>query len=113
MGKASKFKKLRKAAKQLPVINLKIAVPGDTVKGSNLIKQGLTKCKDGKDVQPELYYREGKVIERPLNHNRIMKQQYNKGGYAAVGAYANAVIQHVKKSEQQKENAKTDELSKV
>lgn len=97
MGKASKFKKLRKAAKELPVINTQIAVPRDTVSGTNLIKQGLTKLRNGSTVEAGKFYRQGKVVEKPLNHNRIMKQQYNKYGFKGVATYAStAVINHAK-----------------
>lgn len=94
MGKSSKLKLLRKIAKELPYIERKIAVPGETLRGSELINKGLTTLRNGTLIKEDHFYREGKIINQPLNHNRILKQQYNKGGMNAAGDYTKAIVQY-------------------
>lgn len=82
MGKKSKFKQLRKLANVLPEI------PVNVVYGEKELMEG------GVD---RYIATENKVIETKLNHNRKLKQMYNKGGLAAVVAYKNAVMNYVTK----------------
>lgn len=96
MGKAAKLKRLRKAANDLPVVNRQMQVPGELVRGRELIEKGIDKLPDGTELEPSLMYRQGKIIEVPLNHYSTLKKAYNKGGNAHAGAYAKAVLDHVK-----------------
>lgn len=95
MGKAAKFKKIRRIASQLPVINTK-SVIGSVVDGSELIKSGIKEV-EGKKVDPELNYRKKQSVSIPLNHNKKMKKLYNMGGVAGVNMYIKAVQQYQQK----------------
>lgn len=93
MGKAAKFKKLRKLAAQLPIITTK-AVIGRKVTGAELLKRGITEV-NGRKVAEESNYTgwtEKRTVQVPLNHNKKMKQFYNKFGMEGVKGYVAAVI---------------------
>lgn len=101
MGKASKLKKIRRIALQMPVINTHRIV-GEKVSGHDVLESGVKEV-EGKPVDHRLNYRKKKSIEVPLNHNKNMKRLYNKLGVNAVQGYINAVIQY-----QKQHDAKTD-----
>lgn len=90
MGKAAKFKKLRRLASQLPPLTTH-AVIGQMVSGKDL--SGVVE-KDGKGnkINPLLNYTRKTVVNVPLNHNRKMKQFYNKFGMDGVKGYGAAVV---------------------
>lgn len=97
MGKASKFKKIRKLASSLPAINTK-AMLGIRLKGSDLINEGLLTLgthEIKEDIIPENDYKSVKQIEVPLNHNKKMKQAYQKYGMNGVNQYVNSIFQFV------------------
>lgn len=96
MGKKSKFKKIRRIASQLPVINQRRVV-GERVSGEELIKEGVKEVQ-GKPVQPLDQYKKKKVVVGFLNHNRKMKQLFNKGGAPLVNSYIKAVMAYSKKA---------------
>lgn len=91
MGKAAKFKKLRKLALQLPAVNVKTLV-GEKMKGYQLPKDA--KIEGDKDVVPGQMYMRKKVIEVPLNHERKLKEAYKKHGLKGAAGYAQAVIRY-------------------
>lgn len=94
MGKASKFKRIRKIASQMPVIEVTRPL-GEKVTGSDVIKSGVKELKDGTAIDPHGNYKRNVPVKVPLNHNKNMKRLYNKGGAAAVGSYIGAVQTHV------------------
>lgn len=100
MGKAAKIKAMRKVARQLPVLNKTIAV-GQRVLGKELIYEGIEEV-EGKAVVGDKNYRRMIPMEVELNHERKMKELYNKFGLQAVINYANAVINYARRIEQQK-----------
>jgi hypothetical protein len=89
MGKKAKFKKLRRLASEMPVINVGQVV-GERISGAELYKSGVEKVED-KPVNPHATYTKKKVIEKPLNHTRQMKRMYNKHGLVGVMGYVQAV----------------------
>lgn len=100
MGKAAKFKKLRRLASHLPAINRKQVI-GEIVHGYQLKEKEV----DGREVVPAALYKRKKVIEVPLNHNRHLKNAYKKAGMQGAAQYANAVAAYVKQH-QYNENIK-------
>lgn len=90
MGKAAKFKKIRRLAAQLPELQKNVLVT-ENIMGSEL-PEG-TKDVDGKDINKNYNYKSKKVATVNLNHNKMMKRIYNKHGLNAVDSYANAVVQ--------------------
>lgn len=107
MGKAAKFKKLRKLAAQLPAVNYLTNVPGEKKQGKELKKMGVTEV-GGKPVIDEAWYIENKQVEKGLNHHKKMKQAYKKNGLVGVTSYGNAVLQFV---QQQKKKEDEHNLS--
>jgi hypothetical protein len=97
MGKKSTFKKLRRLANELPAINIKV-VQGESVKGSELYKQGVTEVQ-GEPVMSARTYSRKKVVEKPHNHYRRMKKLYNQFGPDVISNYVQAV-DHIVKSKQ-------------
>ncbi len=98
MGKASKFKKLRKMASQLPDINTRQVKGGYEERGSELLKQGFKEI-GGLPVDPDKVYVGKRLIEVPLNHNRKMKQAYQKFGMGGAIQYANTVVDFVNRQQ--------------
>ena len=94
MGKAAKFKKLRKLASQLPAINTKQVI-GERLSGKELM--GIEKDGEGNAIDSRLTYRQKKLITVPLNHNRKLKQAYKNAGMKGAAMYANAVLNYTKK----------------
>lgn len=80
MGKAAKFKKLRKLASQLPAINTRQVI-GEIVHGYQLKEKEV----GGHKVVPAALYKRKEVIEVPLNHNRHLKEAYKKAGMQGCG----------------------------
>lgn len=97
MCKASKLKKLRKMAANLPGINYHQKVSGEIITGAELIGKGTTEIA-GVPVDPNGRYRQQKIVERPLNHNKKLKNAYKKHGYQGVTGYINAVMQYVQQN---------------
>lgn len=97
MGKAAKFKKLRKLASAMPVINTR-AIIGVKMKGSELPKD--VKIEGGKDIVMDGMYRQKKVIAAPINHNRKLKEAYKKNGMQGAASYAKAVATFVQSKQQ-------------
>lgn len=96
MGKASKFKKIRKLASQLPAMKDR-AIIGERVKGVDLIERGIDKVQ-GMAVNPNIDYRQKKSVQAPLNHYKKMKQYFNQFGGAGVKGYVGAIIKHAKEN---------------
>ena len=90
MGKKSKFKQLRRIASQMPQIMTSKPV-ASAVTGSELIEQGVKKLSNGDEVDPKKTYRQVQGVPTPLNHNRKMKDAYNKYGADGVNSYINSV----------------------
>lgn len=97
MGKASKFKQIRKIASQLPAMNRK-AIETTVVTGKELLDRGVHKVVNGvnseSDVVSAAKYQQKKVVTVPVNHNRNLKDAYKKIGMAGVAAYTNAANAH-------------------
>jgi hypothetical protein len=91
MGKAAKFKKLRKLANQLPVLHTRRVI-GEKVMGNDLEDREIP---EGMEVDPRLYYRRKKVVEVPLNYNRKLKDAYKKAGMKGAEMYASSVVNFV------------------
>jgi hypothetical protein len=89
MGKASKFKKIRKAAAQLPKLQ-RMAKIGSAVDASELIEQGISTVND-EPVLPGKKYRKVQSVPVQMNHNKIMKRAYNKYGKSGVIGYIQQV----------------------
>lgn len=108
MGKKSSFKKIRKLAEQMPVIQTRQVIV-ERVSGAELIKRGIEEV-DGNKVDIDIDYREKKVISVPINHNRKMKKLYNKYGVLGVGAYVSQVKRFIASQEEDKngENGNRD-----
>jgi len=96
MGKKAKLKKIRRIASQLPVINKRVVI-GEIISGEDLIKDGVKEI-EGKPVDPKGQYKRKKVVRGILNHNKKMKQLYNKGGVPMVNGYINAAMAIAKKA---------------
>jgi hypothetical protein len=93
VGKAAKFKKLRKLANQLPALNTKRVI-GERISGKELM--GIEKDIDGKPIDSRLTYYRKKVVEVPLNYNRKLKDAYKKkAGMKGAETYANSVVNFV------------------
>ena len=91
MGKKAKFKKIRRIASAMPVINTRQRV-GSIVDGETLIKRGVKEVK-GEAVMANKDYRETKTVAVPLNHYKKMKKLYYISGGYGVAGYINAVKQ--------------------
>ena len=87
MGKAAKFKKFRREASGLILLNRKISTK-EIIAGSDIPKH--TKV-DGKEIDPKKFYIKKGITEVPLNHFRNMKKAYNKHGNAGVEEYKASV----------------------
>lgn len=96
MGKASKLKKIRKLAAQLPAINTYgVSADGEIITGADLLNENVKEVRGNKVELTDKFVRR-KKIEVQINHNRRMKQMYNKYGLRGVAGYANAVVNFVK-----------------
>jgi uncharacterized protein YccT (UPF0319 family) len=95
MGKKSKFKKIRRIASQMPLINTH-KIEKERVAGAEVIASGVTEV-DGKPVEAKENYIRRKAVPVPINHNRQMKRLYNKHGAAGVGMYIGAVNKYMEK----------------
>lgn len=108
MGKKAKYKQLRRLAAQMPEMN-KQDIVGERRHGYELIKEdgiNTIRTKDGeKPVDKDGMYSRKKVIERPLNHYKRMKDAFKKFGVQGVQAYGMAVNRRVAE-----EKAKATEL---
>jgi hypothetical protein len=91
MGKAAKFKRLRKLAAQLPQVNTRKTVVSGFQKGIDLLEKGIEEV-EGKPVNPIGFYKKTQTISVPVNHHKKMKQFYNKYGSEGVKGYIAAVI---------------------
>lgn len=103
MGKKAKFKKIRRLASQMPEIPIK-HVRGTVVSGMDAIKQGIKEI-EGRPVEQLKSYRKKEVVPATLNHNRKMKQLYNKHGLLGVVMYRNAVNRYVSSQKAKEANA--------
>lgn len=95
MGKKAKLKKIRRIAEAMPIINTR-RVHATIVTGEELLKKGVKDVK-GQEVDPNINYREKKIVSVPLNHNRKMKKLYQMNGMNAVKMYMGAVKQYEEK----------------
>jgi hypothetical protein len=93
MGKKAKLKQIRRIAAQMPEIQTRKVV-GEKLLGAELYKSGVEEV-EGKAVNPDILYSKKSIVEAPLNHNRKMKQLYNKYGKAGVNAYIQLVNRHI------------------
>jgi hypothetical protein len=94
MGKKSKLKAIRKIAQKLPSIPIK-KIEGSIVKGAELLDRGVKEV-ENKPVYLDGDYKQKKIVTVPLNHNRKMKQFYNRYGVNGVNFYIKTVIDHAK-----------------
>lgn len=85
MGKKAKLKAIRRLANELPKINIPVK-HGELVLGKVLIAEGIKQVED-KPVIPDKYYRKFTEEKVPYNHNRKLKDAYNKYGEAGVTKY--------------------------
>lgn len=90
MGKAKQFKKMRRIASQLPVIETASSFR-EQISGKEVIAQGVTTIK-GEPVLPGVTYTKAKP--KAMNHFRNMKREYNKGGIDGAVGYMNAVVDY-------------------
>ena len=95
MGKAAKFKKLRKLASQLPAININKEGQVEIKSGAICVAEGILKDLAGNDIDPNLYYKFPAPKSVPLNHNKKMKEAYKKYGMKGVETYGHSVINYV------------------
>ena len=93
MGKQKQYKKLRRIAKNLPVIETGRVVAKEVL-GDVLLKKGVTELKDGTPVNEKTKYISKDIVPASVNHNRNMKKYYNKGGVKGASEYAAAVIRY-------------------
>ncbi|MEJ7611365.1 MAG: hypothetical protein WKF88_09340 [Ferruginibacter sp.] len=103
MGKASKFKKLRKLAASLPEVNTKRVI-GCEVTGNEVIAQGVDEV-NGVEVDENAKYHQRKTIATPMNHNRNLKRNFYRNGMDACAKYATAVVNFAE------QNSKPEPLS--
>jgi hypothetical protein len=89
MGKKSKHKKIRKIAANLPTIHRR-AVIGSQVPGYEITEAEA----QGMEVDPKSIYRRKQEVAVPLNHERKMKQLYQKHGPKGVEMYVRAVVDY-------------------
>lgn len=78
----------------MPVINT-TGTEVKKVSGAELIERGVNKV-EGKQVNVSATYKQTTKVPTPLNHNRKMKQLYNKQGLAGVNSYISAVNNFMK-----------------
>jgi hypothetical protein len=90
MGKAAKYKLIRKMAAKMPALNISVPVK-ETLTAKQLIDRGYK----GDVAQGELYIHKTSR-PAPANHERRMKQLYKKHGPAGIQAYATKVEQQEK-----------------
>lgn len=93
MGKAAKFKKLRKLANKLPALNTRRVV-GVKISGKEAIERNMSH-ENGKPLDETAPYRAKKLVEVPLNYNRKLKDAYQKAGMKGAEMYANSVVNFV------------------
>ena len=103
MGKAAKFKQIRRISRQLPVLFTTQTI-GTKVMGKEL-PEHITEVA-GKPVVYDAVYRFKESKEKILNHNRKMKEIYNKRGVGAVNAYIAAVNKFAKSRQKGEEDRK-------
>jgi hypothetical protein len=101
MGKAAKFKKLRKLANRLPIITTTTII-GERKSGKELTD--VMYDDKGQPIDSNLTYIKKSVVKVPLNHNRKMKQIYNKFGAEGIEGYVAAVVNYEKQSKSKAEN---------
>jgi hypothetical protein len=92
MGKKAKLKQLRKLAATMPAIEGERLVTKRAM-GIAVIEEGI-KHVDGKAIDPNAIYRKSVVEKVNVNHNRKMKDLYNKKGIEGVNGYVKAVAQY-------------------
>jgi hypothetical protein len=110
MGKKAKLKKIRKIAAQMPRVMVG-HVQGERVSGAELFKSGVEEV-EGSPVDVDATYKKKNVVAVPLNHNRKMKQMYNKQGVKGVSAYIQAVNRYMM-AQKLAEKAKQKEQEKL
>ena len=93
MGKNKNLKKLRKYSALLPVINT-YSTEKHLVKGSEMIFNGQTELENGEKIMPEEMYLCNMPVISPINHNRRMKEMYNKMGTIGAMHYIAAVREY-------------------
>lgn len=91
---AKQAKKLRKIAKDLPVV---MEMTFQLLPGSILIKQGFKNSADGKEIDPEKTYRAKQP--KQVEHTEKIKNIYTKHGMKAVDEYC-AYVKNVAAKEQ-------------
>lgn len=95
MGKSKQFKKLRKAALNLPPLYRDVLVvkSGEEILSVN----PSAKDKNGNEVDHKSHYKV-KAKQR-VNHARALKKNFQKHGMSGVVGYAKAVISNYKSSQ--------------
>lgn len=90
MGRAKKFKLLRRQSKTLPT-ETTVAVFGKPIMGHELIKEKEITEVEGQKVVPDKMYREKQGVPVAVNHYRKLKKAYNKGKIEGMQEYAQGV----------------------
>lgn len=92
MGRKSKLKEMRRLAKELPQINQMERV-SERLTGAELRNLGIEKTDDDKaiPISDNKLFKRITTRDKPVNHERQLKEQYNKHGVAGVRAYIKAV----------------------
>lgn len=94
MGKKAAFKKIRRLASAMPVINNKAITGVEIIYGDEVLKSGIKEV-GGEPVLLDKKYKKKIVGDVPINHNRNMKKQYYKNGVSGVNSYVQAVQRFV------------------
>ncbi len=95
--KKKMVKKLRRIANQMPVINVVKRSESKTISGKDAIAEGITKLKDGSEIDADKKYSKSTPVIQPQNHLRAMKKLLKQKGIAGVNGYIQAVVNHTKK----------------
>lgn len=94
MGRAAKLKKIRKIAEKLPEVRYR-SMFGERVQGLDIQDE----MSDKEDFDIHATYKRKRVIEQSINHERKMKQAYDKFGPQGVVNYAAAIIKFSKQAQ--------------
>jgi len=90
MGKNKQYKKIRKIARELPVVT-NLTMEKHYVLGEELLKNGADTSLRGEKIEADTVYVDHMPVIMPVNHTRGMKKAFRQHGVDGVFAYIDAV----------------------
>jgi hypothetical protein len=98
MGKAAKFKELRRIANSLPAMDAAGGGCTEIKKGYTCIKEGILIDLAGNPINPEIWYKFPAAERNDVNHYNALRKAYDKGGMKEVEVYCKAIEEYKSKT---------------